>query len=168
MYISRQRIISISEGLTRLSKMTNDVEVSYAIAKNMREIRSEIEAISAASQPVPGIIEYENKRISLAKKFSKKDDAGQPVVSGIEFVIEDRSIFDEELAELREEYKEALEKNETKNEELKLFLNGSVDINFHMIQFAQLKKCTLEVQEGDPGLGVLLASIIELIISPCS
>lgn len=64
MKLSNERILNSIQGLGEIAKKALPVKVSYAIAKNLAKIDSELKV-------------YDGERAKLIEKYAKKDDKGK-------------------------------------------------------------------------------------------
>ncbi len=87
-------------------------QVGYALARTRRFIKDEVEALQEAIKPSADFLEYDRKRLELCERLAKKDDKGNPVISGTQYVFDNPQEFQEELTKLNEEYQEVLTKRD--------------------------------------------------------
>ncbi len=59
--------LNLFNALNKLGYLSG-VKFAYAVSKNMGLLKSEADSLTKANEP------YENARIELAKKYSKKDE----------------------------------------------------------------------------------------------
>jgi hypothetical protein len=150
--MKRQEIINLNTKLNEFAETKGSIKFSYAIAKNVKLIEEELEAVKKAFNIPKEYIAYEEKRTALAEKFSEKDENGNPkkrtkqvningtMQAAEEYVLLDDSKkkFETELATLREDYKDALENYASVTKEYEEFMNENLDINFYKITYADL------------------------------
>jgi hypothetical protein len=139
--MKRRVLLNLWHALNKMEGMKHDVRFSYFLAKNKVALKTEIEALDEAQKPNAAFIEFENKRIELAKKYSDKDATGNPKIHNGQYVIFDqKDEFDEEIKNLREKFKAAIESREAQVEEYNKMLNDEVDFKPTKIKFNQLPK----------------------------
>jgi hypothetical protein len=139
--MKRRVLLNLWHALNKLEGMKHDVRFSYFLAKNKVALKTEIEALDEAQKPNAAFIEFENKRIDLAKKYSDKDATGNPKIHNGQYVIFDqKDEFDEEIKNLREKFKAAIESREAQVEEYNKMLKDEVDFKPTKIKFNQLPK----------------------------
>jgi hypothetical protein len=113
----KQEIINLSNAIDSLPE-TKNTHLNYAISKNRRLIKGELSDLAAVVKPNPEFEKYDKERIEICKKFSKKDDSGEPIILNGLFHIDPS--FQEELntklLDLKQLYKEAIEEENKKNE----------------------------------------------------
>ena len=115
--MKRRVLLNLWHALNKLEGQKHDVRFSYFLAKNKVALKTEIEALDEAQKPNAAFIEFENKRIDLAKKYSDKDVTGNPKIHNGQYVIFDqKDEFDEEIKNLREKFKAAIESREAQVE----------------------------------------------------
>lgn len=98
----------------------------YAMAKNVNLIKDEIDSILKAVN-TDEKKEFEDKRIELAKKYSKKDKDNKPIMINNSYIIGEEEKFNKEFSSLKKEYKECLDKEE------KFLKTEAPKINFYKI-----------------------------------
>jgi hypothetical protein len=116
---------------------------SYAVAKNLRLIKSEIEDMEKTIEPAAEVNEYEKERIKLCKDLAEKEN-GEPIlenkvvngIMGSQFKIGEgnKDKFSFELGKLRDKYADALTSQKKSVEEYNLALREAVDIEFHTVR----------------------------------
>lgn len=139
--MKRRVLLNLWHALNKLEGQKHDVRFSYFLAKNKVALKTEIETLDEVQKPNAAFIEFENKRIELAKKYSDKDAAGNPKVHNGQYVIYDqKDEFDEEIKKLRTKFKSAIEAREAQIEEYNKMLNDEVEFKPTRIKFEQLPK----------------------------
>ena len=114
------------------------VKFSYGVIKNKNLIQREIDTIKDLFKPQKGFMEYQEKRIKLCQKFSRKDEKGNYIYVNItpnnrDFAIENQELFDKELEKLQKEYRKEIDFIKKQGEEMALFLDEDVNIKWHKI-----------------------------------
>ena len=127
-------IIVLSQALQLVGNLTG-IKFVYGVVKNMNILKPEIELLQKTIEASDKFIEYDTKRIELAKKYSSKDEKGNPMVQENEFVISDRAGFDKEIEKLKKEYKKVLDIREEQLKQYRELLEENADIKLHMINF---------------------------------
>jgi len=95
---------------------------------------------------------YTEKRIALCRQLCKKDSGGNPVLDRGNFIIEDdkKAEFEEKIQALKIEYKDALEKQEKRSDELAEFIKQEVNVDLPPILLSLLpKKLVIVDKEGN-------------------
>lgn len=106
---------------------------AYAVLKNKNKIKSKLEKIW---EKYPISVQYglyDTQRDELAKKYSKKDEEGNPVVKGEKYVIENKEEFEKELEKLKETHKDAIKEREQQIADYQKELDEESDIEIHMV-----------------------------------
>ena len=90
------------------------VKFSYFLSRNKNMIKHDIKIMQAECIIPDAFFDYEEKRVAIAKKYSTKDDNGNPVIEDNVVKFDDKGRFDYEveLKKLNEEYKDTLEEKE--------------------------------------------------------
>ena len=98
-------IFEYKAGLEVVSKIKGSSKFSYAVAKNIRKLAEEVDAIRAgfdtvAQEDQASVQAYEVARVKLINEYSSK--AGDPTVTDHLPFIEEQAKFFEELNKLKE------------------------------------------------------------------
>lgn len=128
--------------LNRIKELNNleGVKFAYAVVKNKKTIQKEVETLEEIKKPSEKHSEYENKRISVCRKYSKKDKEGNPVVINECFDIDEakKGDFEKELKLLQEEYTKEIKLQNKKIEEFTTLLEEEANIDIHYINYVDL------------------------------
>jgi hypothetical protein len=132
--VRRSELFKIREVLEAMPK-GDRFKFSYAVAKNLRKVKTEIEDMEKAREPEQEIIEYERKRIALCQQYAKQLN-GAPMVVSNSFVIDEekQADFNHEMKELQDRYKDAIERGSRKMLDYQVNLRESVDVEFHRVK----------------------------------
>jgi hypothetical protein len=145
MKIKRAQLERLLGVVEELGRAVNPIKFSYAVAKNLRIMRHELEVTGKILEPSEKVREYEKKRVELCQKFSRKE-GGRPVFKegpdGKHFVIEDstKEQFNKEMVALTEVYKADMDGQMTKVDAYAKALSEEVDLDFHMIAEEDMPK----------------------------
>jgi len=136
--MTKKEFLILFENLNTLSSLRG-ANFAYCIAKNIKKMEPEVEAIVSAITPSERYKEYDKERIKLLKEKAKKDEEGNPVTkkeNGIEcFVLEgDRK----ELDDLIEKYNDAIEERKKQVEEYLKMLESNIEFDFHKIKVEEI------------------------------
>lgn len=153
----RRELYRLADGLRSVGALKAGIKFAYAVAKNLDAAEREIALINKTQTPSSEMIEYEKKRIELARKHSAKKDNGEPILAGDQFVLADYAAFDAEFKALQREYWEALEEHETRQQDFEAFLDGEADYRPYMIPL------DLVPEDITPGQ---MRGIFEVIVEP--
>ena len=130
------------EGLKKLDKINTDV--LYAVHRTSSKINEFVDAIKGMAVPSAQFSEYEKKRIELAKKHSKKDKDGNPILTGVgdqqSFVLDNQVGFEEEIKALQEDYKDELTDRSARLDALEAKLKEEVEVEVHKFKLESLPK----------------------------
>lgn len=137
--------------------------VTYAVNKNKRQVEEIVKDMEKAKEIEEDMKEFVSKREELAKKHSAKDSKGNPkfiseVIFGRQQMVYDipkkedtGSKFRLELAELEEEYSEAIKKQTEKERKYEEeFLDDDTEFVPHMVELKLLEqneKCPQAVMD---------------------
>lgn len=148
-------LLILQQGLKNVSELCGDnVRFSYAIAKNDKLIATEIESLNKSIQATPEFQKYDEARIELVKKFSKKNAEGEAEIVNNQFVIEDLKLWEKEFKKFNKDYTEILAKREEQVAQYNKLLEEKTEIKLHMINENDLPR-TITPQQ--------LASILTIV-----
>ena len=116
-------------GLLGILLNLKGVKFAYAIAKNIRLIRAEVELLEKAKSEK--YKEYDNKRLELAKKHAQKDDKGNPQIVNNSYILENQEVFNDEFEILKKEYESEIKEYED-------LLNTENDIKLYKIKLVDI------------------------------
>ena len=140
-------LVNLFQSLHQVKELKG-IKFAYSVIKNINIIKSEIEALQKASESSLGFIEYEKKRMELAKKFAKKDK-GEPVIEGDRYILEDEKKFGKEWEKLKKEYEEEVGKREWQIKQYNDLLMEDSDIKLHKIKMADVPQdISVKLLEG--------------------
>jgi hypothetical protein len=138
MKITREKLIQVWTILSQLSQVKTTAKGAYGIGRNKRAIESEIKSLEEAQKAViypDSLNEFHSKRVELCREFADKDADGNPKMTGQSFVMTTgRSLFEEKLIPLREEYKEPLEAANKIDSEFHAFLQEEIEVEVFKIK----------------------------------
>ena len=105
---------------------------SYFLARNQKLLSPEIEVLRKfiSIDPDPKFDEFEQKRLEIIKTFSEKDEHGNPKIKNINgqesYTIPTQTLLscNQEIHKLEEEYKDVIEKRNSKIREVNEFVNS--------------------------------------------
>lgn len=123
---------------TLSGKCENITKFLYGVERNILKQESEIKALEKASNPSQEIQQYDQERIALCKIHANKKD-GQPIIINNAYDLSDASgALKEEFAkafeELKEKYKDALDKREEQMKQFDQILEEEVEIELYKIK----------------------------------
>jgi hypothetical protein len=135
MKLTRHEIINFNSGLAAVGDLGGAL-FAYCVARNISQLKPEIEALQKAHAPTEEFIAYDKERSELAKKHAVKVK-GEPqtkVVNGVqEYVIEDREKFNKEWDVLKKKHIEVIDKRAKQLKEIEEFLKQEVEIIIHKV-----------------------------------
>lgn len=161
--ITLRDLATVKAALERLASTTTNVKLSYAIAKNLAKMRTEINSLQLAAKPSDEFTEYDKARHEAAIAHSGKDSEGKPLVVDGNYAIKDREGFDAEIKKLREKYAEAISAREGQLKEVEELLDKEIEHEFHVID-ASLLNQTGVFKKDTEGLGLLLEPLLDRIV----
>jgi len=124
------------------------IKFAYAVSRNISLLKPEIEALEKALEPSDEYKKYDEKRIELAKKYSKKGEKGEkgePLTMPnpenpklFEYVLEDKEGFQKDFEALKEENKEIIEKRNAQIKEQDDFLKTDSTIELFKVSVSEV------------------------------
>ena len=127
--VAKGDLIKLWKVLDFFSNRPQPIKFSYFVAKNKMIIKDEVQILQQLVTPSQSFIEYDTKRVELAEKYADRDEDGKPIVENNTYIItEKKEVFDKELAELKEEYKEAIQEFEKQLDEYAELIVSDGDI----------------------------------------
>jgi len=144
MKVKIKRLIETYNNLSLVKDVDCEIVFSYAIAKNRRNLKSELEIFEEFTKPSEEYEKYDDKRVKLAAKYAKLDDDGRPVVKDNSYIIskDNRPTFEVEMKELEEEYKEVIQAFKDKLKNYQLEIEKEIEFDYYMIDLEKLPKLT--------------------------
>jgi len=133
--MKKQNVLNLWNGLHAVSGLKG-AKWAYAVAKNINNLKSEIEALQKSIAPSKEFSEYNNKRLALAQKHAiKKEGKPQTVKIGNteEYLIKDKNKFNKELKPLQKEYKKALDERDKQMKDFEEILKEEIKIDLYMV-----------------------------------
>ena len=131
------------------------VKFVYAITKNLKKIKSEIEVLEKTLEPTNEFKEFDKKRIELAEKHSKLDEKGKPILisAGIvnnkpamKYDVVNENLFAKEFEELKNENKEVLDARDKQMEEFQKLLEEEIPFKIHKIKLKDIPENITKLQ----------------------
>lgn len=145
--IARQELLELWQGLALLGNLKG-FRLGYAIARTRAKIKPEVEALEEALNPSAAFVEYEKKRLKICREHARKDDAGEPLIQGNQFVFVDREDFETELAPVAAEYAQAIEDREKQIEDYNAGLKELITVEVHQIAETDIPEDVTAQQVG--------------------
>lgn len=128
------KLLDVLNGLKSLS----GIKFNYIIAKNIKQLESEIDTISKLYSSDQRYQEFENNRIKLCEQYSEKYENGTSKIENNSYVIPNREEFENELNKLKETYSDAISNNEILIQDYNNFLESEIDFTLFKIKEADL------------------------------
>ncbi len=118
--MKNSKVIEIYQALLKMNY--EGVKFSYFVAKNLALLGSEIDIMQKTAEVSKEFNEYDQKRATLAEKYSKKDKEGKPVIVNNVYQMDDQAGFDKEFEKLKKENKDVISVREKQIEDYVKFL----------------------------------------------
>lgn len=112
----------------------------FALVRNKTVLKPTYEAVAEMEKPSEEMKKYEDRRVELGEAHAKKDAAGEALTANGNFVIEDRKAFDQAIDQLKLEFKDAIDAQETSKKEVAEKLKEKEKFELSMVRMDQLPK----------------------------
>ena len=139
--MKKQTVIDLWNVIMRVEEFKSNIKVSYFVAKNKMLLKSHVESIAKLQTPDKDFQEFEYKRSLLIQRYSEKDRNGksQYCSQSKQYVITvNREQFEDEVAKLRESYKDALEKRDKQMTSYFQVLTEDISLDLVKIKLSEL------------------------------
>jgi hypothetical protein len=139
--MKNKKIVELFNNLSDLN--LKGVKFAYAVARNISILKPHVESLGKAQQPTEEYQKFEKERIALAQKHAKKDDQGEAVTEDViqngvvvkkVFVLENKEAFLEEVKDIQEKHKEAIDAWEAQLKEFDQVLEKEEEIKLYKIK----------------------------------
>jgi hypothetical protein len=151
--LKKKDVLGFWNGLQSLSRSEQNRKLYYAIGRNLQKVRPIVEVINEAIKPLD---DFEKGKIELVKKYSVKDDNGNPVeIPGNQGVrIQDINRFNNALSELGKETGQ-----DKRDKEVSELLESEESIDLYMVDLDMLP---------EKMVGILFEPILPMVREPDS
>lgn len=129
---SRQEFLNLYQALNALSGLRG-VKFGYNISKNKAAIKPMITKIQDASKSSELFEAYDKERVELNEKHAVKDITGSPVIENQNYKIENKELFDKELAAIKETHAEAIKEREQQIVDMDAMMKEEITIDLKSI-----------------------------------
>lgn len=137
-------LLRINDSLLKAMNYKNH-EFAYAVFKNKQLVETFLQELEFFNNVPPRYVEYENKRIDLCKRTSKKDANGNDVVVQGRYEIYDQETFQKEMALMAKEYEPEIKIRDEQVEKLNNILQEDLLVVPNFVK-VQKKDLPVEIQ----------------------
>src|SRR3990167_3118759 len=109
--MKKSEVIRLYRALNQLGNLSC-VKFTYAVARNIAALKSEIESLEKATVASLEYQEFDKLRVELVEKHAKKNDKGKPIIEGNTYVLEDEKAFNKAFDKLRDSHKKVVDARE--------------------------------------------------------
>jgi len=110
---------------------TTEIEPRWEFAGRVGYISDTIERLKIAKEPIPETVAYSKKQGEILRELGTR----VPMAGGgYSYQVEEQDVLKERLDDLNDEYKDVLDKEESRKFELDDFLNKEVEFEFEIIE----------------------------------
>lgn len=137
-----------------------DRRLVFALHKNFDNLKGEVEAIIEAQKPSEKYLVYQKEKEELGKRFSDKDEQGNPktkLVEGMElFIIEEqKEKASQAMIELNTKYSEAINKRKEEIKQFEQVIQEDAEVELCLVSFKYFP------EKYDPNDHIILKHIIK-------
>jgi predicted nucleotide-binding protein (sugar kinase/HSP70/actin superfamily) len=138
--MSKEEVVSMYKILDGISKQSWPVEFGYAIAKNKRILKPEVEAIEEALQPSEEYNQYDVRRRDLCIKYASRNESDSPIIKNGSYIIdpEKEKSFKTQITKLNKEHEDIIEKHKEAIQQGKDLLKEEIELDLHAIKYSSL------------------------------
>ena len=138
--MKNRELFNLYQGLKSVGNLTG-VTFGYAVNKNLRIVGAELEILKESNKPSEKFAEFLRKQEDIVRKYAKKGEDGNFIITNGSYDIKgSEKEVTEEVAPLREEYKETLEARETQEKSYQELLEKESDVKLYMVKKEDLPK----------------------------
>ena len=135
MKIKKSEVVALWNTIEQLGFTDAHIKFTYALAKNKKLIKNEVEAIKESIDPSEKFKEFENRRLDICKDMAKKDKDGKPIIiNNTEFDIKNTDKFNSKIEDLKKEYQDDIDKETEKNKQAMEMLEEEIDIDLTQVE----------------------------------
>lgn len=119
-----------------LNKLGNKkgVKFAYGVSRNVSLLKPEMDSLDKAVEATPEFKAFDEKRIELVKKHSKKDDKGNPVMKNQnDYDIEDLDAFNKAFEDLKSDNQEVFDTRIKQLEEFTELMKSESEVKLFKI-----------------------------------
>jgi len=115
-------------------------EFGYGVFKNKQIVENALTEVDFMNDIDPEYVEYENKRIDLCKRLSKKHPNGMEMIVDGRFQIEDDVAFKTGMEELRSQYQPFVQKRDEQIRRFNTIMQQDIELEFVKVEKKDLPK----------------------------
>lgn len=147
--MTNQELFNLFSALVDVQDIEADPRFTYAVAKNIEQVRPVAERLDEKFQVPESYRQYEEERMEVCIKHAKKDTKGRAMMDGETFIIDRHDEFREEIIKLREKHAEAIEDyRETCEILARVLQEGGPSVELHRVPLSACPKLTPVQMEG--------------------
>lgn len=136
--MKKSEVIRLYRALNQLGNLSG-VKFTYAVARNIAALKSEIESLEKATVASLEYQEFDKLRVELVEKHAKKNDKGKPIIEGNTYVLEDEKAFNKAFDKLRDSHKKVVDAREKQIQDYNKLLDEEVTLdNLHRFKLADV------------------------------
>lgn len=138
MKITKERVLEITGSKQSLATLKG-VKFAYAVAKNMKGLEAEVEALKEASYKSEKMEAYNKEYTEILEAEAKRDEAGNIIAVGNgQVAIKSQSDFKKKIKSLDEKYAEELAAKKAADEKFTELLKEEFEFDFYQVEESEL------------------------------
>ena len=131
--MKNKEVLILNSALKSLDSVKGDVKFTFAVAMNKTKVEAVVESLAVSIKPSEDFESYDNARIELAKKHSRKGEDGEALTIKVEgneaFDIVDVVIWEKAWNKLKTKNKSAIELRDKQINQYNEALEEEADIS---------------------------------------
>jgi hypothetical protein len=137
--MTKNESVALYQSLNKLGNLKG-VKFAYGVSRNISLLKPEIESLEKAVTVSEEYKEFENKRIALVEKFSKKDEKGKFVKVNNNYEIEEgkQEELDKEFEALKAENQEVFDSRLKQIEEYNELLKTESTVVLYKVALSEV------------------------------
>ena len=150
--MKKREVLALWQNLNKLGGLTG-VKFAYAVAKNINNLKSEIEALEKSLEVTDAFKVYDNERIVLVEKYADRDENDKPkLVTSADgktqeySIVANKVVFDKKFEVLKKKNKAVLDAREKQIKDYNSMLDTDSDFVPHKIKLEDLPE-TINAQQ---------------------
>jgi len=128
-----------------------NIKFAYAIQRNLSKIQPEIDALIEVEKTLKNerVVEFQNKRIEIAKEYAVKDENGNIIFSedSNSFNISNTFEFNKKVEELFEDYKDDFAELDKRRKEYDEILSEEIELDLVKVDFGVLPETGISAED---------------------
>ena len=137
--MTKLELLNLNVALTKLGNLSG-VKFAYGVSKNLAILKPEMEALEKASAMTDEYKKFEEARIKIAEKYSKKDKDGKAIIKDNSYDIEEdkKEEMEKEFDILKKENEEVFNAREKQIMEYAELIKSESNVTLYKIALSDV------------------------------